>query len=355
MGLGDLAVVDNWDGARSLAQIVEIQRDQVSLQVFTGGKGLSTDARVHFLGRSTQVKFSPNILGRVFDGVGQPVDGGPWLGDDRRVDAGGPSVNPTLRIVPKKFIETKVPMIDVFDCRVECQKIPIFSIAGEPYNKLLAQIGIQANADIIVFCGMGLIFDDFHFFRSTFENEGVFARSVMFVNQASDPIVERLLAPDLALKVAERFTVEENKRVLVFAQADGRGQAEASVGACRKAFSCQDYHTSSLHRAETPRRDVRTRQKTTFRFFVFPCRLTSAKNSNHQTPDFQQAASRKGRWVGCSGFLHLAAIRTIRRASRRKTENQIGFETGRILRSQQFEPAMIAFHYNTVPGNGNYP
>ena len=274
---------------------------------------------------------------------------------ERRVDAGGPSENPTLRIVPKKFIETKVPMIDVFDCRVECQKIPIFSIAGEPYNKLLAQIGIQANADIIVFCGMGLIFDDFHFFRSTFENEGVFARSVMFVNQASDPIVERLLAPDLALKVAERFTVEENKRVLVFAQADGRGQAEASVGACRKAFSCQDYHTSSLHRAETPRRDVRTRQKTTFRFFVFPCRLTSAKNSNHQTPDFQQAASRKGRWVGCSGFLHLAAIRTIRRASRRKTENQIGFETGRILRSQQFEPAMIAFHYNTVPGNGNYP
>jgi V/A-type H+-transporting ATPase subunit B len=215
VGLGDLAVVENWDGQKSLAQIVEIQREQVSLQVFSGGKGLSTEARVHFLGRSVQVKFSPNILGRVFDGVGQPVDGGPSLEDDRRVDAGGPSVNPTLRIVPKKFIETKVPMIDVFNCLVESQKIPIFSIAGEPYNKLLARIGIQADADIIVFCGMGLIFDDFHFFRSTFENEGVFARTVMFVNQASDPIVERLLAPDLALKVAERFAVEENKRVLV--------------------------------------------------------------------------------------------------------------------------------------------
>jgi len=215
VGLGDLAVVENHDGARSLAQVVEIQREEVSLQVFTGGKGLSTEARVHFLGRSIQVKFSPNILGRIFDGVGQQVDGGPWLGDDRRVDAGGPSVNPTLRIVPKKFIETKVPMIDVFNCLVESQKIPIFSIAGEPYNKLLARIGIQADADIIVFCGMGLIFDDFHFFRSTFENEGVFARTVMFVNQASDPIVERLLAPDLALKVAERFAVEENKRVLV--------------------------------------------------------------------------------------------------------------------------------------------
>ncbi len=215
VGLGDLAVVENWDGDRSLAQIVEIQRDQVSLQVFSGGKGLSTDARVHFLGRSMQVKYSSNVLGRIFDGVGQPVDGGPRLEDDRSVDAGGPSINPTLRIVPKKFIETQVPMIDVFNCLVESQKIPIFSIAGEPYNKLLARIGIQADAEIIVFCGMGLIFDDFHFFRSTFENEGVFARTVMFVNQASDPIVERLLAPDLALKVAERFAVEENKRVLV--------------------------------------------------------------------------------------------------------------------------------------------
>jgi V/A-type H+/Na+-transporting ATPase subunit B len=215
VGLGELAIVENWDGDKSLAQIVEIQRDHVSLQLFAGGKGCSTDARVQFLGRSIQVRFSPNILGRVFDGGGQPMDGGPRLGGDRRVNAGGPSVNPTLRIVPKKLIETKVPMIDVFNCLVESQKIPIFSIAGEPYNKLLARIGIQADAEIIVFCGMGLIFDDFHFFRSTFENTGVFARSVMFVNQASDPIVERLLAPDLALKVAERFAVEENKRVLV--------------------------------------------------------------------------------------------------------------------------------------------
>lgn len=215
VGLGDLAVVESGNGERSLAQIVEIQREQVSLQVFAGGKGLSTDARVHFLGSSIQVNFSDNILGRIFDGVGEPVDGGPRLGDDRQVDAGGPSINPTLRIVPKKFIETKVPMIDVFNCLVESQKIPIFSIAGEPYNKLLARIGIQADAEIIVFCGMGLIFDDYHFFRSTFENEGVFARTVMFVNQASDPIVERLLVPDMALKVAERFAVEENKRVLV--------------------------------------------------------------------------------------------------------------------------------------------
>lgn len=215
VGLGDLAIVENWDGQKSLAQVVEIQGEEVSLQVFVGSKGLSSDSKVYFLGRSVQVTFSPNIIGRIFDGVGRPIDGGPRLGDDRRVEVGGPSVNPTLRIVPKNLIETKVPMIDVFNCLVESQKIPIFSIAGEPYNKLLARIAIQADAEVIVFCGLGLIFDDYHFFRDTFENAGAFAKTVMFVNQASDPIVERLLAPDLALKVAERFAVEQNKRVLV--------------------------------------------------------------------------------------------------------------------------------------------
>jgi len=215
IGLGDLAIVENQAGESSLAQVVEIQKEEVSVQVFTGGKGLSSEAKVAFLGRFVEVTYSPNIMGRIFDGVGRTIDGGPKLEDDTKVEVGGPSVNPTLRIVPKKFIETKVPMIDVFNCLVESQKIPIFSIAGEPYNKLLARIAIQADAEVIVFCGLGLIFDDYHFFRSTFENEGAFAKTIMFVNQASDPIVERLLAPDLALKVAERFAVEQNKRVLV--------------------------------------------------------------------------------------------------------------------------------------------
>ena len=106
-------------------------------------------------------------------------------------------------------------MIDVFNCLVESQKIPIFSVAGEPHNQLLARIAIQADADIIVFGGLGLIFDDYYFFRSRFEDEGIFGRTVMFVNLASDPIVERVLTPDLVLKVAERFAVEERKRVLV--------------------------------------------------------------------------------------------------------------------------------------------
>jgi V/A-type H+-transporting ATPase subunit B len=162
-----------------------------------------------------QVPYSANILGRVFNGAGDTIDGGPPLFDDPRIDVGGPSVNPVTRELPHSMIETRVPMIDVFNCLVESQKIPIFSVAGEPYNQLLARIGIQASADVIVFGGLGLIFDDYHFFRSTFENEGVSARTVMFVNQASDPIVERLFIADMCLKVAERYAVEQSKRVLV--------------------------------------------------------------------------------------------------------------------------------------------
>ncbi len=215
VAMGELAWVENGDETPSLAQVTEIDRDCVSLQVFAGGKGLRSNARVRFQGHSPQVVFSDQILGRVFNGVGEPIDGGPQLLGHRRVDVGGPSVNPVTRVVPSKMIETKIPMIDVFNCLVESQKIPIFSIAGEPYNELLARISIQADADVVVFCGLGLIFDEFHFFRDTFENEGVFPRTVMFANRASDSIVERLLAPDLALKVAERFAVEQDKRVLV--------------------------------------------------------------------------------------------------------------------------------------------
>jgi V/A-type H+-transporting ATPase subunit B len=102
------------------------------------------------------------------------------------VTIGGPSVNPMRRVLASKMIRTDVPMIDVFNCLVESQKIPIFSVSGEPFNQLLARIGIQADADVIVFGGMGLIFDDYYFFRKAFEEAGMFTRTVMFVNQASE-------------------------------------------------------------------------------------------------------------------------------------------------------------------------
>jgi len=213
--LGDLAVLEEEEGHRSLAQVINIHRDAVSLQVFTGTKGVSTGSTVTFLGHPMQVTYSSNVLGRVFDSTGKPIDGGPDLSMDPKVNIGGPSVNPCERIVPKRMIRTDVPMIDIFNSLVESQKIPIFSVSGEPFNPFLARIGIQADADIVVFGGLGLIFDDYYTFRKTFEDAGVFSRTVMFINQASDPIVERLLVPDMALAVAERFAVEEGKRVLV--------------------------------------------------------------------------------------------------------------------------------------------
>jgi V/A-type H+-transporting ATPase subunit B len=212
---GDLAVVENSNGDLSLAQIINLKADTVALQVFRGTKGISTNSSVCFLGYPMKATYSDNILGRVFRGTGEPIDGGPELSQDPKVTIGGPSVNPMRRILASKMIRTNVPMIDVFNCLVESQKIPIFSVSGEPFNAFLARIGTQADADIVVFGGLGLIFDDYYFFRKAFEDAGVFARTVMFVNLASDPIVERMLIPDMALAVAEHFGVEEGKRVLV--------------------------------------------------------------------------------------------------------------------------------------------
>jgi V/A-type H+-transporting ATPase subunit B len=212
---GDLALIEDNNGAESLAQVIRIDGGHVSLQVFSGTQGISTAASVRFLGHAMQVTYSPNILGRVFTGTGKPMDGGSKLEPDPKVGIGGPTVNPMKRVLASKMMRTNVPMIDLFNCLVESQKIPIFSISGEPYNPFLARIGIQADADIVVFAGLGLIFDDYHFFKTRFEQAGVFARTVMYCNMASDPIVERLLVPDMALAIAERFAVEEGKRVLV--------------------------------------------------------------------------------------------------------------------------------------------
>jgi len=212
---GDLTIVEDANGDQSLAQVINLRRNVVALQVFGGTKGLSTTSTVRFLGHPMQATYSNNILGRIFRGTGEPIDGGPDLSHDPKVEIGGPSVNPMRRMLASHMIRTDVPMIDVFNCLVESQKIPIFSVSGEPFNPFLGRIGIQADADVVVFGGMGLIFDDYHFFRTAFQDAGVFSRTVMYVNLASDPIVERLLVPDMALAVAEKYAVEEGKRVLV--------------------------------------------------------------------------------------------------------------------------------------------
>ena len=212
VGYNELAEVTSRRGT-SLAQVIKIAGDLVSLQVFAGARGIATNDEVRFLGRNMQVSFSDDLLGRVFNGSGQPRDRGPAL-QGKAVDIGGPSVNPARRIIPRHMVRTGIPMIDVFNTLVESQKLPIFSIAGEPYNELLARIAMQAEVDIIVFGGMGLKHDDYLFFRDTFEEHGALVRTVMFVHTAADPIVECQMVPDMCLATAEQFAVA-GKRVLV--------------------------------------------------------------------------------------------------------------------------------------------
>jgi len=208
---GDLAEVTSSRGV-SLAQVIRLQDQKVSLQVFAGSRGISTCDQVRFLGHPMQVSSSNNLLGRIFNGSGRPRDSRPEISDDL-IDIGGPSVNPSKRVIPRNMIRTGIPMIDVFNSLVESQKIPIFSVAGEPYNQLLARIAMQAEVDVIILGGMGLKHDDYLFFRNTLDEQGALSRSVMFIHTASDPVVECLLVPDMCLAVAERYALE-GKRVL---------------------------------------------------------------------------------------------------------------------------------------------
>jgi len=209
---GELAEVTSRYGI-SLAETIRLDKDLVYLQVFAGGRGVSTGDEVRFLGHPMQVSFSDNLMGRIFDGAGVPRDGGPVLSDNL-ITIGGPSVNPFKRIIPREMIRTGIPMIDLFNTLVKSQKLPIFSVSGEPYNQLLARIAMQAEVDLIVLGGMGLKFDDYLFFKDTLEEGGSLAKTIMFVHTAADPIVECLMVPDIALAVAEKFALK-GKNVLV--------------------------------------------------------------------------------------------------------------------------------------------
>ena len=212
VGNNELAEVTTSRGS-SLAQVIRLQDSKVYLQVFAGSRGISTGDEVRFLGHPMQVSSSDDLLGRTFTGSGRPRDSRPPI-EEEMISIGGPSVNPSKRVIPRKMIRTGIPMIDVFNTLVESQKLPIFSVAGEPYNELLARIAMQAEVDIIILGGMGLKYDDYLKFRNTLDEHGALSRSVLFVHTAADPIVECSLVPDMCLAVAEQYALRD-KRVLV--------------------------------------------------------------------------------------------------------------------------------------------
>ncbi|MCS7237246.1 MAG: V-type ATP synthase subunit B [Thermoguttaceae bacterium] len=211
VGYGELALIHTAHGV-SYAQVIRLDGPRVSLQIFAGSQGVSNRDRIEFLHRPMQIPFSEALLGRVLDGSGRPRDGRVEL-TGKPIAIGTPPVNPVRRRLPDKMIHTGIPMIDVFNSLVESQKLPIFSVPGEPYNELLARIGLQADADIIILGGMGLRHDDYLKFRRTFEEGGVLGRTIMFIHTAADPVVECLMVPDLCLAVGEQFALQ-GKRVL---------------------------------------------------------------------------------------------------------------------------------------------
>jgi len=204
-------VTTQW--GKSLAQVIKIEGDIVSLQVFAGSRGVSTNDEVRFLGHPMEVSFSEDMLGRIFNGSGQPRDDGPDI-TEHLIEIAGPSVNPAKRIIPNRMIRTNIPMIDVFNSLVASQKLPIFSVSGEPYNELLARIALQAEVDMIILGGISLKFDQYMYFRNVLEEGGALSKSIFFINTASEPVVEGLMVPDLSLAVAEKFALA-GKNVLV--------------------------------------------------------------------------------------------------------------------------------------------
>ncbi len=208
----ELAQINTQRG-KSLAQVIRLEDDIVSLQVFSGSRGISTNDEVRFLGHPMQVTFSENMMGRIFDGSGAPRDKGPLLSENL-IPIAGPTVNPAKRIIPERMIRTNIPMIDVFNSLVVSQKLPIFSVSGEPYNELLARIALQAEVDMIILGGIGLKYDQYLYFKNALEEGGALSRSIFFIHTASDPVVESLMVPDLSLAVAEKFALG-GKDVLV--------------------------------------------------------------------------------------------------------------------------------------------
>lgn len=208
VSLGEMAQVQKQNGDTVYASVLRIDGSKVTLQAFESTRGISTNDRVSFLKKQIQATVSNSLLGRRLSGAGEPIDKGPAIIGDH-IEINAPSFNPVRRVMPHDLVRTNIPMIDVFNCLVKSQKIPIFSIAGEPYNPLLMRIANQTNADVVIIGGMGLRYDDYAAFIDNAEKSGSLERTIMFVHQATDPAVECILVPDMALACAERFAMQD--------------------------------------------------------------------------------------------------------------------------------------------------
>lgn len=238
---GEIVEIETVDGRRRRGQVLDVSHKLAVIQVFEGTSGLETkDTMVRFLGRTMTIGVSKDMLGRTFNGRGDPIDGGGDIIPEKVLDVTGAPINPAAREYPREFIQTGISTIDTLLTLVRGQKLPLFSGSGLPHNRIAAQIARQSKVlgteepFAVVFAAMGITADEARFFREDFEQTGALDRVVLFLNLAEDPAVERLLTPRLALTTAEHLAFDHDYHVLVILT-DITAYAEAlrEIGAAR--------------------------------------------------------------------------------------------------------------------------
>ena len=238
----ELVQIEQANGEIRQGKVLEINRDRALVQLFEASQGLKiSSAKARFLGKSIELKVSMDMLGRVFDGMGHPKDGGPEIIPEKSMDINGSPINPAARDYPDEFIQTGISAIDGLNTLVRGQKLPVFSASGLPHANLAAQIARQAKVlggdskFAVVFAAMGITYEEADFFISDFRKTGAIDRAVLFMNLASDPAIERIATPRMALSAAEYLAFDKGMHVLVI-MTDITNYAEAmrEVSAARK-------------------------------------------------------------------------------------------------------------------------
>ena len=218
----ELVEIQMQNGEIRHGQVLEVSKDKAMVQIFEGPSGINIkDTKVRFRGKPLSIAVSEDMVGRVFDGMGNPIDGGPEIIPEMNLDVNGQAINPVARDYPDEFIQTGISAIDHLNTLVRGQKLPVFSGSGLPHKELAAQIARQAtvlNSDekfAVVFAAMGITFEEKEYFMEDFRKTGAIDRSVMFINLANDPAIERIATPKMALTVAEYLAYEKDMHVLV--------------------------------------------------------------------------------------------------------------------------------------------
>ena len=218
----ELGEIELANGETRRCKVLEVNGTNALVQLFEASTGINlSNSKVRFLGRSMELGVSMDMLGRVFDGLGNPIDKGPDILPDERKDINGIAMNPAARNYPSEFIQTGISAIDGLNTLVRGQKLPIFSASGLPHANLAAQIAKQAKVIgtdepfAVVFAAVGITFEESNYFVNSFKETGAIDRTVMFMNLANDPAVERIATPRMALTAAEYLAFEKDMHVLV--------------------------------------------------------------------------------------------------------------------------------------------